>query len=133
MKSPFTRPKFNVEAIKCNRTLKIKTGPTSLKSILVDPKLYGGKLDAPNTNPLRAEDVTKDKVCAIVISWATPEHCQLETLEKLDKSIKIIANAEVSIFCRELGFTDVVQINHGQSLLIGSIRVYAGSSIRPLS
>jgi hypothetical protein len=74
---------------------------------------------------LRAEDVTKDKYSAIVISRATPEHCHIETLKKVDKSVKIIANAKVCKICRKLGFTDVVQVNPHQSIKFGTIEIVA--------
>lgn len=75
-------------------------------AILVDPRLTD-----EGSRPLRAEDITKDKFAAIVISRATPEHCHTHTLEKVDKSVKIIANAKVCKMCRKLGFTDVHQLN----------------------
>ena len=56
---------------------------------------------------MRAEDVTKEKFAAIVISSASPEYCHIETLKKVDKSVKIIANSKVCEICRKLGFTDV--------------------------
>ena len=81
-------------------TLRLQAGS---RTILVDPRLTDDAI-----GPLRAEDVTKDKFAAIVISRASPEHCHIKTLEKVDKSVRIIANSKVCKICRKLGFTDVV-------------------------
>jgi hypothetical protein len=72
------------------------------RTILVDPRLIDEELGS-----LRAEDITKDKFAAIVISRATPEHCHIETLKKVDKSVRIVGNARVCKLCRKMGFTDV--------------------------
>ena len=72
------------------------------KTLLVDPCLIDEE-----ARPLKAKDVTKDKFNAIVISRASPEHCNVETLKKVNKSVKIIGNSAVCKICRKLGFTDV--------------------------
>jgi len=51
-------------------------------TILVDPRLTDEAIGS-----LRAEDVTPDQFAAIVISRASPEHCHIKTLEKVDKSV----------------------------------------------
>ena len=53
--------------------------------MLVDPRL--SNTDGDEIKSLRIEDVTKNKFPVILISRADPEHCHVETLEKLDKSI----------------------------------------------
>ena len=88
------------------------------KQILVDPNFSD-----MSANPLKPEDVTKDKFKAIVISRATHEHCNKETLKKIDKSIKIIGNKKVCKICRRLGFSDVVRIDHQQTLTYGTIEI----------
>ena len=54
--------------------------------MLVDPRL--STTDGDEIKSLRIEDITKNKFPVIIlISRTTPEHCHVETLEKLDKSI----------------------------------------------
>ena len=88
---------FKIESIQGGTLLQV-----GKKTILVDPRLSD-----EGAEPLRAEDVTKDKFAAIVISSASPEYCHIETLKKVDKSVKIIANSKVCEICRKLGFSDV--------------------------
>ena len=97
-------------------------------TILVDPCLTD-----EGARSLRAKDLTKDNFTAIVISRATPEHCHIETLKKVDKSVLIIANSKVCKICRKLGFTDVFQLNPKERCIIGSssieIVAFASSKI----
>ena len=80
---------------------------------------------------MRAEDVTKDKFTAIVISRASSEFCHKETLKKVDKSVTIIGNSKVCKICRKLGFTDVFELNPEQRCIFGSIEIvaYAGKTL----
>ena len=95
-------------------------------TILVDPCLTD-----EGARSLRAKDLTNDSFTAIVISRATPEHCHIETLKKVDKSIKIIANSEVCRICRKLGFFNVIQANPRERCNFGLIEIVAfpGSKI----
>ena len=84
----------------------------------MDPQLYyirGGILSDTNS-----EFVTKEKYSAILIS---SEKLVRSALRNVDKSIKVIVTAKASKECKKLGLTDVILIEDGQSVNIGSTRV----------
>lgn len=100
------------------------------KTILVDPCLTGMKAGGSLSEFIKFR-YTKEKIAAIVISRASPEHCHIETLEMVDKNIKIIGNSAVCKICLKMGFTDVFELNPHERCIFGDVEVvaYPGSKI----
>ena len=94
--------------------------------MLVDPWLTGTLTFGNNPDffegtkkweiPLKVEQVTQKRFGCILLSQGLPDHCHEPTLEKIDKSVKIVGNSQAIEVCRKLGFTDTEVIEHGQSV-----------------
>ena len=70
---------------------------------------------------MEPKDVNKHNFDAILLS----DYCHDETLQKLDKSLMVIANFKAANICQDLGFTNVVQLDHGKSTEVGKMRIHA--------
>jgi hypothetical protein len=70
---------------------------------------------------MRPEDINKENFGAIVLS----DHCHIPTLVLLDRDNQIIASPKGAQTCRKLGFTNVIELQHGKSTTVGNMKINA--------
>ncbi|EDZ96571.1 MAG: MBL fold metallo-hydrolase [Limnospira sp. PMC 894.15] len=108
------------------------------KSILVDPWLVGSlvfgnlpwlfKGEKQKTRPI------PDRIDAILLSQGLEDHAHIPTLKILDKNIPVVASPNAAKVVRELGYTQVHSLNHGETFKLGAsleIRAVPGFPIGP--
>ncbi|CDM96089.1 MULTISPECIES: MBL fold metallo-hydrolase [Limnospira] len=108
------------------------------KSILVDPWLVGSlvfgnlpwlfKGEKQKTRPI------PERIDAILLSQGLEDHAHIPTLKILDKNIPVVASPNAAKVVRELGYTQVHSLNHGETFQLGAsieIRAVPGSPIGP--
>ncbi|NER79682.1 MAG: MBL fold metallo-hydrolase, partial [Leptolyngbya sp. SIO1D8] len=107
------------------------------QSILVDPWLVGAlafgnakwffRGEHPSPRPL------PENINAILLSQGLEDHAHPETLQALDKSIPVIGSPNAAKVARQLGFTDVVGMDHGKVLTREgwTLKAVPGSPIGP--
>ncbi len=108
------------------------------KRILVDPWLVGdlvfgnqawlfkGSHPAPRSLP--------DAVDLILLSQGLEDHAHPPTLKALDKSIPVVGSESAAKVARELGYTQVTSLAHGESFTLDTavkIKAVPGSPIGP--
>lgn len=105
--------------------------------ILLDPWLVGSLVFA-NQAWFFKGDRTKpkaipDKIDAILLSQGLPDHAHPPTLKQLDRSIPVIASPNAANVVRDLGYTHITSLEHGQSTTLADITIQAvpGSPIGP--
>jgi L-ascorbate metabolism protein UlaG (beta-lactamase superfamily) len=105
--------------------------------ILLDPWLVGSLVFA-NQSWFFKGDRTKpkaipEKIDAILLSQGLPDHAHPPTLKQLDRSIPVIASPNAANVVRELGYTNITALEHGQSTTFAGITIEAvpGSPIGP--
>ncbi|NEQ47947.1 MAG: MBL fold metallo-hydrolase [Leptolyngbya sp. SIOISBB] len=107
------------------------------QKILVDPWLIGA-LTFGNASWLfkgekkQPQPLPKD-INFILLTQGLEDHAHPETLQALDKSIPVVGSPNAAKVVRELGFTDVTVLDHGQSTTRGgaTIKAVPGSPIGP--
>ncbi|MBR8831565.1 MAG: hypothetical protein N5P05_003050 [Chroococcopsis gigantea SAG 12.99] len=74
-----------------------------------------------------------DRIDLILLSQGLEDHAHPPTLKKLDKSIPVIASPGGAKVAKELGYTKVTPLQHGQELLLDTVKIKAviGSPIGP--
>eukprot|EP01025_Chloroclados_australasicus_P055746 TRINITY_DN6826_c1_g1_i1.p1 TRINITY_DN6826_c1_g1~~TRINITY_DN6826_c1_g1_i1.p1 ORF type:complete len:329 (+),score=17.23 TRINITY_DN6826_c1_g1_i1:115-1101(+) len=60
----------------------------------------------------------KENMAFILLSQALDDHAHRPTLKALDKSIRIIAPPDAANLVKELGYTNVTAIDHGQEITV---------------
>lgn len=96
-------------------------------SVLVDPWLVGdltfGGVDAAYRGVKRAvrpEALDLDALAAatdfILLTMSIDDHAHRPTLRRLPKSLPVVGSASAAKVARELGYTTVFELDHGQTL-----------------
>ena len=107
------------------------------QKILVDPWLVGSLTFGNATWLFKGEkkqpQSLPDHVDFILLTQGLEDHAHPETLQALDKSIPVVGSPNAAKVVRELGFTDVTVLEHGESTTCGGVMVKAvpGSPIGP--
>ncbi len=107
--------------------------------LLFDPWLVGplvfGKLEwlfkAERRNPISALPTDLD---AIVITQGLEDHCHPLTLSRLDRQIPVIASPSAAQVVRELGYTQVTVLAHGEKTVLAenlTIHALPGAPVGP--
>ena len=107
------------------------------QTILVDPWLVGS-LTFGNAAWLFKGEKTQARslpqdIDFILLTQGLEDHAHPETLQALDKSIPVVGSPNAAKVVRELGFTDVAALEHGDSIVRGGVTVKAvpGAPIGP--
>jgi L-ascorbate metabolism protein UlaG (beta-lactamase superfamily) len=106
--------------------------------ILLDPWLVGS-LTFGNLHWLFKGDKNTvrpipENIDLILLSQGLPDHAHPPTLEKLDRSIPVIASPNAAKVVQKMGYTQVQTITHGQELSIAdqlTIQAVPGSLVGP--
>jgi L-ascorbate metabolism protein UlaG (beta-lactamase superfamily) len=108
------------------------------KKILLDPWLVGeltfgnlgwlfrGKKNNPQPIP--------ENIDLILLSQGLEDHAHPPTLKILDRAIPVIASPNAAKVVRDLGYTDITVLEHGQSSNLGNkvtIKAVPGSPVGP--
>jgi L-ascorbate metabolism protein UlaG (beta-lactamase superfamily) len=108
------------------------------KYILLDPWLVGslfGDNMAWLFKGYRQQDrAIPAQVDLILLSQGLPDHAHPATLKQLDKSIPVVGSPSAAKVAKELGYTQVTALAHGESFTLGeqvTIRATPGSPIGP--
>jgi L-ascorbate metabolism protein UlaG (beta-lactamase superfamily) len=112
------------------------------KTVLVDPWLvdpldfYGlpWLFRAYHNTPLAFTPATLPAIDLLLISQGVDDHCHKPTLEQLDRSIPVVASPTAAKVVRSLGYKDVTELSHWQSVKWGgSLEITAtlGAEIQP--
>lgn len=110
------------------------------KTILVDPWLVDPLViglpwlfTAEHNQPLIYTPDSLPKVDLILISQSVEDHCHLPTLEKLDRTIPVVASAAAAKIVRKLGYQQVTALPHWQEFRLGALAVTAvrGAELQP--
>ena len=107
--------------------------------ILIDPWLVGSlvfgnqpwffKGDKPE-----ALNSIPDKIDLILLSQGLEDHAHTPTLEKLDKTIPVVASTSAAKVVKQLGYTQVTTLTAGETVALGDdieIRALPGAPIGP--
>jgi L-ascorbate metabolism protein UlaG (beta-lactamase superfamily) len=108
------------------------------KRVLLDPWLVGSlvfgnlpwlfKGDHPNPPPIPGD------IDLILLSQGLPDHAHVPTLNRLDRSIPVVASATAAKVVNELGYQQVTTLAHGSSFTLSdSLKIQAlpGSLVGP--
>jgi L-ascorbate metabolism protein UlaG (beta-lactamase superfamily) len=106
--------------------------------ILLDPWLVGN-LSFGNLNWLfqglkNTARPIPENIDLILLSQGLPDHAHIPTLEKLDRAIPVVGSPNAAKVVRELGYTQVTAIAHGEAFgLANQVKIQAvpGSPIGP--
>jgi L-ascorbate metabolism protein UlaG (beta-lactamase superfamily) len=112
------------------------------KTILVDPWLvdpldfYGlpWLFRAYHNTPLAFTPATLPAIDLLLISQGVDDHCHKPTLEQLDRSLPVVASPTAAKVVRSLGYKDVTELSHWQSVKWGGnleITAALGAEIQP--
>lgn len=112
------------------------------KTILVDPWLvdplefYGlpWLFKAYHNIPLAVTPDTLPRVDLILLSQGVDDHCHKPTLERLDRSIPVVASPTAAKVVRSLGYQTVTELSHWQEFnLSESLKITSvlGAEIQP--
>jgi L-ascorbate metabolism protein UlaG (beta-lactamase superfamily) len=106
--------------------------------ILVDPWLVGDlvfghqawlfKGEHPESRPM------PEAVDLILLSQGLEDHAHPPTLKALDKSIPVVGSASAAKVAKDLGYRQVISLNHGESFTLNdavAIKAVPGSPIGP--
>lgn len=72
-------------------------------------------LEGSKVNPAKIDDVL-DGVSFIILSQYLDDHAHKPTLKVLPKEITIVAQPEAAKMAREMGFQNVISIDHGDEV-----------------
>lgn len=108
------------------------------KRILVDPWLVGplmfGNLPWLFKGERRTPRPIPENVDLILLSQGLPDHAHPPTLAQLDRHIPVIGSAGAAKVVRELGYTQVTALAHGETFVLdGAVEITGvpGSPIGP--
>lgn len=108
------------------------------KKILLDPWLVGPLVFGNQPWFFKAERNTPrsipDDIDLILLSQGLPDHAHPPTLEALDHDIPVVASPNAAKLVREMGYSQVTSLDHGETFADDAIKVQAfpGSPIGPL-
>lgn len=104
---------------------------------LVDPLVFNGVpwlFKAYHNTPLAFTPDTLPAIDLILLSQGLDDHCHKPTLERLDRSIPVIASPTAAKVVRSLGYQSVTEIAHWQAVEIDKtlqITGIRGAEIQP--
>ena len=118
------------------------TLPASGTRILVDPWLFGPlsfgppPLDALYSGQKPSGDLglaVAEGADVLLLSQGLPDHAHVPTLERLSKSLPVVASPTAAAVARACGFTDVHSLAHGESVTVRGVtfRATAGALVGP--
>jgi L-ascorbate metabolism protein UlaG (beta-lactamase superfamily) len=106
--------------------------------ILLDPWLVGSLtfgnlpwLFKGDKNTIRS---IPENIDLILLSQGLPDHAHIPTLEKLDRSIPVVASPQAARVTAKIGYTQVTTLAHGQEFTIADqliIQAVPGSLVGP--
>jgi L-ascorbate metabolism protein UlaG (beta-lactamase superfamily) len=106
--------------------------------ILLDPWLVGdlsfGNLNWLFKGSKNTVRPIPENIDLILLSQGLPDHAHIPTLEKLDRQIPVLASANAAKVVKELGYTQVTAIDHGEDFtLVDQVKIQAvpGSPVGP--
>ncbi len=108
------------------------------RRILLDPWLVGD-LAFGNANWFfrsyrKTDRSIPENIDLILLSQGLPDHAHPETLKALDRNIPVVGSPAAAKVVRELGFTSVSSLNHGETHVVGDrlhIQATIGSPVGP--
>ncbi|MEO0803675.1 MAG: MBL fold metallo-hydrolase [Cyanobacteria bacterium J06642_2] len=107
--------------------------------VLLDPWLRGKLVFGGAEWLFRAEhrqpQAIPEAIDAILLSQGLEDHAHPETLKALDRSIPVIASPNAAKVVRELNYTSVTELAHGEKHVLGDrleIQAMPGSPIGPM-
>jgi L-ascorbate metabolism protein UlaG (beta-lactamase superfamily) len=104
---------------------------------LVDPLVFYGQpwlFTAYHNTPIAFTPETLPPIDLILISQGVDDHCHKPTLERIDRSIPVVASPTAAKTVRQLGYQQVTAIAHGEEFLLGDtlkITAMLGAEIQP--
>lgn len=108
------------------------------KRILIDPWLVSslvfGNLDWLFKGSRKSDCAIPENIDLIVLSQGLEDHAHPPTLEQLDHTIPVVASVNAAKIVRELGYTRVTALNHGETFILDNqveIKATPGSPIGP--
>jgi L-ascorbate metabolism protein UlaG (beta-lactamase superfamily) len=108
------------------------------KRILIDPWLVGslvfGNLDWLFKGSRKSDCAIPENIDLIVLSQGLEDHAHPPTLKQLDRTIPVVASMNAAKIVRELGYTQVTALNHGETFTLDkqvAIKATPGSPIGP--
>jgi L-ascorbate metabolism protein UlaG (beta-lactamase superfamily) len=106
--------------------------------ILLDPWLVGnlsfGNLDWLFKGSKNTARPIPENIDLILLSQGLPDHAHIPTLEKLDRQIPVLASPNAAKVVKELGYTQVTAIAHGEDFTLANqvkIQAVPGSPVGP--
>jgi L-ascorbate metabolism protein UlaG (beta-lactamase superfamily) len=106
--------------------------------ILLDPWLVGplvfGNAGWFFKGERRTPRQIPENIDLILLSQGLEDHAHPETLKKLDRQIPVVGSPNAGKVVRELGYTQVTELPHGQSFSVDGLEIMAvpGSPIGPM-
>jgi L-ascorbate metabolism protein UlaG (beta-lactamase superfamily) len=89
------------------------------KNILIDPWLVGelvfGKAKWFFRGYRNTDRIISDRIDLILLSQGLEDHAHPPTLEKLDRNIPVVGSPNAIKVVKNLGYTTVTSLNHGES------------------
>ncbi|MFW6263910.1 MAG: MBL fold metallo-hydrolase [Cyanobacteriota bacterium] len=107
------------------------------KQILLDPRLVGdlvfGNLPWFFKGQKQTPHPIPDKIDLILLSQGLEDHAHIPTLKELDCNIPVVASPNAAKVVKELGYTQITTLNHGETFTLDSLEIKAvpGSPIGP--
>lgn len=108
------------------------------KRILLDPWLVGslvfGNLDWLFRGSRHSDRTIPDNIDLILLSQGLEDHAHPPTLKQLDRSIPVVGSPNAAKVVRELGYTNVTALQHGETFTLEhqlEIKATPGSPIGP--
>lgn len=108
------------------------------KRILIDPWLVGslvfGNLDWLFKGSRHSDRAIPDNIDLIVLSQGLEDHAHPPTLKQLDRTIPVVGSPNAAKVVRELGYTEVTALKHGETFSLDNrveIKATPGSPIGP--
>lgn len=108
------------------------------KRILLDPWLVGplvfGNAGWFFKGERRTVREIPENIDLILLSQGLEDHAHPETLKKLDRQIPVVGSPNAAKVVRKLGYNQVTELAHGQSVSVGGLEIMAvpGSPIGPM-
>eukprot|EP00892_Ulva_mutabilis_P011758 jgi/Ulvmu1/8955/UM005_0046.1 len=79
-------------------------------------------LEGTKVNPPSIADVLEG-VSFVVLSQYLDDHTHKPTLKLLPKNLTVVAQPEAAVVARQLGFTDVIELDHGQEVTMADGKI----------
>lgn len=104
---------------------------------LIDPLVFYGQpwlFTAYHNTPIAFTPETLPPIDLILLSQGVDDHCHKPTLERLDRSIPVVASQAAAKVVRQLGYQQVTAIAHWQDFLLDNtlkITAIPGAELQP--